>query len=168
MSGATDVFWSVNSCLNTDGFFLLLCEFNCPQTAHLEEHVKQTFVVTKTNTFIEQTHLFVVHAGEVHTIHLHNLVTHLQVRIRHRSGSGFSCGSKLAFFCFFKRHLESNFCRQGAWLDVADVDPRFLGGTTGDADAHSPGAHEAEENLLLLDLFASDGRQACNAALFVL
>lgn len=71
-------------------------------------------------------------------------------------------------FFFFKCHLESDFCRQGAWLDVADVDPRFLGGTTGDADAHSPGAHEAEKNLLLLDLFASDGRQACNAAFFVL
>lgn len=74
----------------------------------------------------------------------------------------------LGYFFFLKGHLESDFCGQGAWLDVADVDPRFLGRTTGDADAHSPGAHKAEENLLLLDFFASDGRQACNTAFFLL
>lgn len=71
-------------------------------------------------------------------------------------------------FGVFFFHLKSDFCGQGAWLDVADVDPRFLGRTTGDADAHSPGTHKAEENLLLLDFFASDGRQACNTAFFLL
>lgn len=70
---------------------------------------------------------------------------------------------------YFKNcNLESDFSRKGAWLDIADVDPRLLGRTTGDADAHAPGAHEAEKNLLLLDFFASNGRQTRNTAFFLL
>lgn len=65
-------------------------------------------------------------------------------------------------------HLESNFCRERARLDITDVDTRLLRWTTGDADAHTLGAHKAEKNLLLLDFFASNGRQACNAAFFLL
>lgn len=64
--------------------------------------------------------------------------------------------------------LESNLCRQGPRLHVTDVDSWFLGGTTGDADAHSLGAHKAEEDLLLLNLLPSNGRQARNAALLLL
>lgn len=71
-------------------------------------------------------------------------------------------------FVILSTHLKSNFCREGAWFDVTDVDTRFLGWTTGDADAHALGAHEAEENLLLLDFFASNGRQACNAGFLLL
>lgn len=74
----------------------------------------------------------------------------------------------MAFDYFKNFHLESNFSRQGAWLDIADVDPRLLGRTTGNADAHTPGAHKAEENLLLLDFFASNGSQACNTVFLVL
>lgn len=47
----------------------------------------------------------------------------------------------MAFGYFKNCNLESDFSRQGARLDIADVDPRFLGRTTGDADAHAPGAH---------------------------
>lgn len=65
-------------------------------------------------------------------------------------------------------HLESDFCRKRAWLDVTDVDAGFLCRTAGDADAHPLGAHQTEENLLLLDFFTSNGRQACDAALLLL
>lgn len=110
-----------------------------------------------------------VHAGEVHSIHLHDLVTDLQFRVRRRGrgSSGFRA-VPVGFFFFINCHLEADFCRQGAGLDIADVDPRFLGGTAGDADAHPPGAHKAEENLLLLDFFASNGRQAGNTAFLLL
>lgn len=72
------------------------------------------------------------------------------------------------FWSFLCCHLKSDFSREGAWFDITDVDSRFLGGTTGDADAHTLGAHQAEEHLLLLDFFASDWGQACNAAFFLL
>lgn len=65
-------------------------------------------------------------------------------------------------------HLESDFCRKRARLDVTDVDAGFLCRTTGDADAHPLGAHQTEENLLLLDFFTSNGRQACDAAFLLL
>lgn len=86
-----------------------------------------------------------VHTGEIHTIHLHNLVTNLEFRVRRRNNlaSDEAVGFQMAFLNgYFKNcNLESDFSRKGAWLDIADVDPRLLGRTTGDADAHAPGAH---------------------------
>lgn len=121
---------------------------------------------------VVKIHLFVVHIGEIHPVHLHNLVSNLHFGIRHK------CSSQQAemwvwelqrsVLVILKDYLKSNFCRQGVWLDVTDVDTRLLGWTTRDANAHAFGTHKAEKNLLLLDFFTSNGRQACNAAFFLL
>lgn len=115
-------------------------------------------------------HLFVVHVGEIHPIHFHNLVSNLHGDVRHTSRYEASGHQRFIekFWSFLCCHLKSDFSREGAWFDITDVDTRFLGGTTGDADAHALGAYQAEEHLLLLDFFASDWGQACNAAFFLL
>lgn len=113
-------------------------------------------------------HLFVVHIGEVHRVHLHDLVSHLDVGDETQMQLQQLYEHQTDVLVVQSPHLESNFCSQGARLHVTDVDARFLCRTAGDADAHPLGTHKTEENLLLLDLLPSNGRQACNTAFFLL
>lgn len=112
-----------------------------------------------------------VHVSEIHSVHLHNLVSSLHFDMRHI----FTVNRFMSIIILYnlcglleKNHLKPNFCREGAWLDVTDVYTRFLGWTTGYADAHALGTNKTQENFLLLDLLSSNGCQACHTAFFLL